>query len=345
MVQAICEINEYIVHKLEKEVNTTGETTLNLRSSPLAVNDSAQRLIDAIHEKYSKLTGKSFGTFEANLDNYPTQKYLKEYLDGENSFHELSVKLMERLEFCAKNQSLAKGGYVLISKMSIEAEDYFLVAVVTDVLGTAITETYEVVDSMHIDLTQLRVVGRINLTEWLSGNAKYISFLKGNSDVSKYFKEFIGCNDVHAVSAESKKVVEVLKRFASSLEGKTDQERDTIIDNAFSYLKELSVSKRALSLDALANHVYPEDPETLKALLGSDEYKIIDGFIPDGRSINGLLRYEGKSKHWTLKFDRVAVRSHHLRYDQKNRIITLSEVSESLHNDLIEVIGEEEEDE
>ncbi|WP_139845801.1 nucleoid-associated protein [Acinetobacter baumannii] len=71
---------EYIVHKLEKEVNTTGETTLTLRNSPLAVNDSAQRLIDAIHEKYSKLTGKSFGTFESNLDNYPTQKYLKEYL-------------------------------------------------------------------------------------------------------------------------------------------------------------------------------------------------------------------------------------------------------------------------
>lgn len=345
MAQPACQINEYIVHKLEKEVNTTGETTLTLRDSPLTVNDSAQRLIDAIHEKYTKLTGKSFGTFETNLDNYPTQKYIKEYLEGSILFHKLSIKLMERLDFCAKNQSLAKGGYVLISRIAIENEDYFLVAVVTDVLGTAITENYEVVDSMHIDLTQLRVVGRINLTAWLSGNSKYISFLKGNTDVSKYFKEFMGCNDVHIVSAESKKVVEVLKRFASSLENKTEKERDTIIDNAFSYLKELSVSKQLLSLDALANHVYPENPDVLKALLGSDEFKIIDGFIPDGRSINGLLRYEGKSKHWSLKFDRVAVRSQHLRYDQKNRIITLSEVSENLHNDLIEVIGEEEEDE
>lgn len=344
MTQLVCQINEYTVHKLEKEVNTTGVTTLTLRDRPLVVNDSGQRLIDAIHEKYTKLTGKSFGSFETNLDNYPTQKYIKEYLEETISFHDLSIKLMERLDFCAKNKPLAKGGYVLISRMAIENEDYFLVAVVTDVLGTAITEDYEVIDSTHIDLTQLRVVGRINLTAWLSESSKYISFLKGNTDVSKYFKEFIGCNDVHVVSAESKKLVEVLKHFASSLENKTELERDTIIDNAFSYLKGLSVSRQELSLEALANHIFPEDPERLKALLGSDEFKIVDGFIPDGKSINGLLRYEGKSQHWSLKFDRVAVRNKHLRYDQRNRIITLSEVSDSLHNDLIEVIGEDDDE-
>lgn len=339
-----CQVIDYIVHKLDKDVNTVGVTTVTLKEEPAKINDSARRLIDDIHEKYTKITGKSFGSFETDLDNYPTQKFIKEYMDGDLSFYDLSVKLMERLEFCAQNQSLAKGGYVLITKMNVDNEDYFMIAVVTDVLGTAITDKYDVIDSTHIDLNQLRVVGRVNLTTWLAGKEKYISFLKGKTEVSKYFKQFIGCNDVHEVVFESKKVVELIKNFTNSLPNKTNKEKDVIIDNAYSYLINLASEKKPLSLEALANYIYPEDPDAFKSVLGSDEHAIIDGFIPDGRSIKALLRYEGKSKHWTLKFDRTAIRNKHLRYDPNKKQITLTEVSDALHQELIEVLGEEEDD-
>lgn len=339
-----CEVIDYIVHKLDKKVNIIDEAKITLRAEPAVVNSSAQRLIDQIHEKYTKITGKSFGSFESDLDNYPTQKFIKQYVDGETSFYDLSVKLMERLEFCAKGQSLAKGGYVLITKMKVEEEENFMVAIVTDVLGTAITEKHEVIDSTHIDLNQLRVVGRVNLTNWLGGKEKYISFLKGKTDVSKYFKQFIGCNDVHVVSIESKKVVDLIKHVANSLPDKTSKERDAIFDLAYSYLMNLSVEKIPLSLEALANHIYPSDPDLFKDLLGADEYAIVDGFIPDGRSVKALLRYEGKSlsKNWTLKFDRVAIRNKNLRYDSKNKLITLSDVSTELHQELINLFGDEE---
>lgn len=340
----VCEVEDFIVHKLEK-AKEDNEAKIELGETPLRVNKSAQRLIDAINEKYIKLAGKSFGTFEPDTINYPTQTFIQDYLISNISFYDLSKKLMDRLAFCAEGENFATGGYVLISKFKIDESYFFLVSMITDVLGTAITAEFDVEDSVYIDLSQLKVVGRVNLTAWNKGEQKYISFLRGKSDVAGYFKKFIGCNDVHKVNEESKKLVSVIKTFVANLSGKTDLERETIIDLAHTYLKNLNKEQKILSLEDLAKHIYPEGSDLLMEELGSEEHKILDGFIPDRRSLNGLLKIEGKSRYWSLKFDRAAIKYNDLKYDRKKRVITLQKVSEDLHKELLEALGDEDDDE
>ncbi|HAL37027.1 MAG TPA: hypothetical protein DCP03_02465 [Polaromonas sp.] len=49
------------------------------------------------------------------------------------------------------------------------------------------------------------------MTAWLAGGDRYISFLKGRTDVAGYFKLFLGCNDVHLAAEESKKLLQGLE--------------------------------------------------------------------------------------------------------------------------------------
>ena len=140
------QITNCIVHKLIKEAHQR-EAGVELRPTELPVNPSVQRLIDHLHKLYSERAGKGYGRFEENEDEYPVQRFIRQHiLETECDFLVLSNRLMTHLQSRASVEQLATGGFVLIAKISNEGTEYLLVAIVTEVVGTAITEGLEVID-------------------------------------------------------------------------------------------------------------------------------------------------------------------------------------------------------
>lgn len=327
------EVTHAVVHKLIKESGQRG-ATLELRPQLLQINNQVQRLIDLIYKQYSEQVGKGFGRFEADENEYPVQGHLRQHLaEGGVDFLELSANLMRHLQTRASAEQFATGGFVLLAKITADGNHYLLCAIVTEVAGVAITQGLDVIESQYLDMSHMRVAGRIDLTTWLAGGDRYISFLKGRSDVSGYFRLFLGCNDVHIPLAESKKLVGALASFADQHELAPDQ-RDHLFELAHTYLTGLSKDKRPVELEAFTNHVWPDDPAALRAVMADPASAITDGFVPDQRALKALVKFEGKGEHWKLTFDRKALRSREILFNREDGTLTLNNLPQSLRDDL-----------
>jgi nucleoid-associated protein len=321
-----------VVHKLIKA--RQGEADFVPRDSLVDVTPTVQRLIDQIHKLYAERQSKGYGKFEDDEDNFPMHRYARDYfVDKKISFYDLSVAMMRTLKKSASNAPLSTGGFVLITHVSNGANDFILVALVTDVLGTTITEGLEIVDSTHLDIANLRVAGRIDLTGWQDGEERYISFLKGKGDVAEYFKEFLGCNDIVVARQETQKLIGCLKRFADT--NKMDPaEKDKLLKGAHDWCTELSNSNMPVDLTALANLLWPADPKVLHNLFADEQLQLSDGFIPDKRSLRSLVRFSGKTASWRIDFERDALRNGEIDFDPDNETLTLKKLPQQLLSEL-----------
>jgi nucleoid-associated protein len=333
-------IEKLVVHKLIKIQH--GVASIELAEALINITPSAQRLIDHLHKLYAERPGKGYGKFEADENNFPMTRFVREhFVDHSTDYYALSQVMMEHLQFRAGQEQLATGGYVLISHVNNGTTDFLLVAIVTEVVGTAITEGLEIVDSVHLDMSNLRVAGRIDLTAWQSGAERYVSFLKGRGEVANYFKQFLGCNDVLVAFQETKKLVGALESFATN-QHLDPADRDQLFEHAYRYLEELGRNGDTVSLDALANRLWSDAPEDLKMALAAEDLQLSDGFIPDRRAIKVLMKFKGISTHWKLEFDRRGLRNGDIEYDAVSNKLTLSSIPASLRRELLEELTEDE---
>ncbi len=328
-----------VVHKLIKDQH--GAASIELAEAPINITPSAQRLIDHLHKLYAERPGKGYGKFEVDENNFPMPRFVREcFVDHATNYYELSRVMMQHLQARAGQEQLATGGYVLIAHVNNGANDFLLVAIVTEVVGTAITEGLEIVDSVHLDMSNLRVAGRIDLTAWQGGAERYVSFLKGRGEVANYFKKFLGCNDVLVALQETQKLVDALESFATK-QNLEPVVRDQLFEQAFTYLDGLGRNGDPVSLDAFANRLWPDSPDDLRAALAVEDIQLSDGFVPDRRAIKGLVKFKGASIHWKLEFDRRGLRNGDIRYDQDNNKLVLSNIPDALRRELLEELNDE----
>lgn len=326
-------IRHLLVHHLHKDAH--GPATVSLRAGELAVNGSTQRLVDRLCQHYAERLGKGYGRFEDDEDNFPMPRFVRQYAqDGAIDFITLAQLMMQHLQTRAEQEQLASGGHVLIAHIDNGSADFLLVAIITEAIGTAVTEDLDIIDSIHLDLANLRVAGRIDLGAWQRGAERYISFLKGRGEVANYFKLFLGCNDVVVALRETQKLVQGLEQFADRQQ-LAPASRDALFERAHGYLDNLGDEGLPLSLDQVAQQVWPDAPEQLRGQLSEQELALSSGFVPDRRAIKPLVRFQAKAPHWKLEFDRSSLRVGDVIYDKHSDTLVLSNIPEHLKRELL----------
>lgn len=329
-------IDSAVIHKLVKE--RQGKATVVPRSTLLPLTEPVMKLVHDIHELYAGKPGKGYGRFESDETNYPSAHILRQTFQNEKTtFLTASTELMKVLAAKASQAALATGGYVLMASVTNPAKHtWFVAAILNNIHASAINdESLEVVDSMHVDLHNLRVAGRVNITEWLSGDRdiRYIGFLKQRGQVSDYFKLFLGCNELIASVEETKKLVVVLKDFAKN--SKLDRvQQENFLKAAHDFCLECQKNDQPLSLESLTNALWPDNPKELQKALTSEHVQINDGFVPDGRSLKAFVKIKARTKYWSVELDRQALVTGQAKYDPKKRTLTLSDLPSELESEL-----------
>ncbi|XZG69031.1 nucleoid-associated protein [Chitinibacteraceae bacterium HSL-7] len=321
-------VRHLVVHRLIKDPH--GPATTLMRPHELAVTPAAERLLSAIGQRYSGRFGKGYGRFEEDEDNFPMPRFVRQYaIENDIDFMAFSRLAMQHLEARAADEPLSSGGYVLIARVTDHDHDCIIFALVTEVIGMAITGDFELVDSPQLDLDNLRVAGRIDLTALADGTERYISFLKGRGDVASYFKLFLGCNDVRLALKETQKLVQGLAQFAET-EAIHGNERDALFERAHQYLDERGDEHEPLALDELVRRAYPDAPERLGHALADETLELSDGFVPDRRAIKPLRRFAASGESWKVEFDRASLRSGAIIYDRDREMLILTELPDEL---------------
>ena len=328
-----------VIHRLEKEPRA-GKSVVTKREKLNKLNEHVTKLVLDINELYAKKSNKGYGRFQDDEESYPTSRLLRDlYNKDERGFLAVSHDLLGVLAARADQQPLSKGGYVLMAQVVNEdGTRWFLVAIINNVAGSAVDENLEVIETIRIDLEHLRVAGRVNIHEWLEveGGSRYVGFLKQRGDVAEYFKAFLGCDDMVVPTAETRSLTASLKSFAS--EEKLDfKQEEEFLRAAFNYCDQRAEAGEQLSLDALANAAWPNDPDKLKAKFAQDGAQVSDGFIPDRNGLRKLMKVGARTQAWNVEVNLSAFSTGDAFYVRERKGLLLC----NLPPELLEVLERE----
>lgn len=325
-------ITHVAIHDLQKKSDSEFEFVPGKPN--VKTGKTVQRVVDDLHGLYARRTTKSHGKFAIDTDNYPTQKFLKTYLDGgAKDFDTLTASLMRTLATQAQRKPGATGGHVFFVHFQDGSKHFLMIAIVNDRLNAAITDEFDVEDVVTLDLDGFRFAGRINLSSWVANEDRYVSFLKGKGDVADYFKEFLGCDNVLQDKLDTQNLVKALKDFAEQ-QKMIPVDRDAFLSKA-KFICDQSASKNSeLQFNALANELFPSEPELLLSLLTDDDRQLNDRFVPNRRALGSLVRFKAKTSFWSVEFERDAITQNKVKYDPKSNSITLSDIPSELAAEL-----------
>lgn len=329
-------IKHAVIHKLIKDKH--GRATVVERIADLAITDPVKKLVLDIHDLYASRASKGYGRFESDEINFPSAQILKRvFVSNELGFFDASKLLLKVLATRADSVALATGGYVLMAHVINQANiSWFIVAIINNVDDNVIDDaSLDVLKAVHVDLKNLRVAGRVNITDWLGGDkdTRYVGFLKQHGEVADYFKIFLGCNELVVNTEETKKLVSVLKQF-SKQEGLDQKTEEDFLQAAYNFCLERNKSDQPLSLEALSNAIWPNEPQKLQKAFVENDVQISDGFVPDGRSIKSLMRMKYKTDYWTIDLDRHALSSGYAHYNQTKGELILRNLPDGLKAEL-----------
>lgn len=313
-------VKNIVVHRL---VKADDGIQPSLRKNPNAVSDTTRKVVQMLIDEYSKRTGKAHGQFEKDQDNYPVQGHLKAHFVAKNvDFIAMTSSMM--LTLCAKAKgTAATPGGVIFAHTNSGGEEHVIVAIVTEEWGATLGDGLEVEGGEYLDLKGFRFAGRVNITEWQNNGEKYLSFLKGKGqEVSGYFKSFLGCANSVTYTADTRTLKTALEDFAHQ-SNLNDSVRSDFFDKAFEICARHHKNHLPLDLDAFANELWPNDPKELTKVFAESERKLSDGFVPDKRVINTMIKFAGKTNTWKLEFSRDAIQKGDVLFHDETETLTI----------------------
>ncbi len=168
-----------IVHLIEKKPDGT-PAVLHARDAELGDSQAIENLLADLNESYNA-KNKAWGFFQGESGAYPFSGWLGEYLEGDRDFVGFSREAVEHLQKLMEESNLSTGGHVLFAHYQQGMTDYLAIALLHHSEGVAVNESLEVTPSRHLDLGQLHLAARINISEWRNNkqSKQYISFIKG----------------------------------------------------------------------------------------------------------------------------------------------------------------------
>ncbi|WP_375784796.1 nucleoid-associated protein [Bradyrhizobium sp. Pha-3] len=91
------------------------------------------RVVDELHRLYARRASKSHGKFSTDDVNFPTQGFLRVYIDeGSKDFETLTTSLMTTLVTQARCKAGATGGHVFFVHFEDDAKQFVMIAIVND---------------------------------------------------------------------------------------------------------------------------------------------------------------------------------------------------------------------
>lgn len=298
-------LRHLIIHCVDKKPDGS-PAVLTLSPAELPLNDSSENLVTDLNAAYNAKQGKAWGLFHQSSGSYPFSEWLDSYIQGQTDFANFATQSVEHLVKLMEESNLSTGGHVLFAHYVQGLTDYLAIALVHHAEGIAITEKLDVAAAMHVDLSQLHLAARINLSEWKNNaNSKqYISFLKGKNGkkASDYFRDFIGCQEGIDGPSETRTLLKAFSDFVESEDLPEEQARSKT-DTLVSYANSQAKVGESISLQELSSLIDEDRPQAFYDHIRNKDYGLSPEIPPDKRTINKFQRFTGRAEGLSISFE------------------------------------------
>jgi nucleoid-associated protein len=298
-------IRHSIIHQIDKKPDGT-PAVLHVSDSELCDSEAMNNLVADLNESYNAKAGKAWGFFHEESGAYPFSGWLKVYLDGGCDFASLSHQAVEHLQKLMEESNLSTGGHVLFVHYQQGMTDYMTIAMLHHREGVTVGEALDVAPTKHLDLGQLHLAARINLSEWRnnSQSRQYISYLKGKQGrkVSEYFRDFIGCQEGIDGPSETRTLLKAFSDYVESEDLAEDQARmktATLVDYATAQAK----LGEAITLEELSGLLDEERPKAFYDHIRNKDYGLSPEIPADKRTLNQFRRFTGRTDGLSISFE------------------------------------------
>ncbi|MDT4813159.1 Nucleoid-associated protein YejK [compost metagenome] len=328
-------IRHCIVHLIDKKPDGS-PSTLHARDSELAESTAIENLLADLNDSYNAKQGKAWGFFHEESGAYPFSGWLKNYLDGGEDFAAFSRQAVEHLQKLMDESNLSVGGHVLLAHYQQGMTDYLAIALLHHSEGVAVSETLEVTPAKHLDLGQLHLAARINLSEWQNNkqSKQYVSFIKGKNGkkVSDYFRDCIGCQEGVDAPSETRTLLKAFSDFVESEDMAEEQARaktETLVDYATSQAK----LGEPITLDELSGLIDEERPRAFFEHIRNKDYGMAPEFPADKRTLNQFRRFTGRAEGLSISFESHLLGST-IEYDETRDMLIIRQLPTQLKDQL-----------
>lgn len=328
-------IHHSIVHLIDKKPDGT-PSVLHLSEHELSLSQAMENLLTDLNESYNAKPNKAWGYFHEESGAYPFSGWLTQYLEKQQDFISFSKQASEHLQKLMEESNLSMGGYVLIAHYQQGMTDYLTITLLHHTKGVTVTDSLEITEAKHLDLAQLHLAARINLSEWQNNkqSKQYISFIRGKNGkkVSDYFRDFIGCQEGVDAPSETRTLLKAFSDYVEDedySEDQTKQKTDTLV----SYASSQARLGEAISLDELSELMNEETPRAFYDYIRNKDYGLSTVIPPDKRTLNQFKRFTGRAEGLSISFEAHLLGSR-IEYDESSDILIIHQVPTKLKDQL-----------
>jgi nucleoid-associated protein len=294
-----------IIHNVDKKPDGS-QAVLTLSNAELKESAAIDNLMSDLNEAYNAKQGKAWGLFHPESGAFPFSGWLKRYLDGGDDFTAFSRVAVEHLVKLMEESNLSTGGHVFFAHYQQGMTDYLTIALLHHSEGVAVAEDLSVTPSRHLDLSQLHLAARINISEWQTNkqSKQYISFIKGKNGkkVSEYFRDFIGCQEGVDGPGETRTLLKAFSDFVESEDLPEDSAREktkTLVDYAASQAR----LGEPMGLEELSELIDEERPKAFYDHIRNKDYGLSPEIPADKRTLNQFRRFTGRTEGLSISFE------------------------------------------
>ena len=301
-------IKGIVIHKVIKEAHKTS-CSLKLAEKEISPTKKEKAFIANLKDAYYKKLSPTYGIFGDGDTKF--KELLIKYSDNEISFLDFSKSGTEHYRNIISSVSPATGGYIIYIHYidDIKKQECLLVLTANNKDGFVIDDNLNIKDIKNLDLTKIDVACLINITKWKNitnkqdNNSKtYLSFIRGNKDVSLYFMAFINCNDNTTSTESTKRLVQTLDAYCKSK--KYDREVAIQKKNAvFEYCTQCIANKKEIQLSAISALLDNEHPDEFKEYAAQEDNGVSEIISGDKTQLRKMRYTYYRSDNLTIIFD------------------------------------------
>jgi nucleoid-associated protein len=306
-------------------------------ASILVINDKLKGLASEITDTYRRRTSQHAGQFKANEASYPFIGFLRLYRSGKSSFLQFTTSCADHLRVLIADEFFAVGGHLLFVEYEQNAHRLLLIVKIQQSQGQLFNAGMtEVLDAIYLNVNDLQVAGRVNLTAWDAAAHNCVTFVqkRDQGHPSDYFVRLLGVEVSQDPRVESGKLVDVVNAYCKEKVPDSDAAL-AVKHRAFDFAAACAKERRPVDLTALANAVIPDNPSQFTSFLNDQPNPPTDGFFVSKAALRSLVGYEFRSSELTVKMTSEFFRDHKVRVNAKNQLI-IDNIPDGLRDKLVE---------
>lgn len=331
-------ILEAILHRIEKDRNTSGAGSAQpvMRPERLPVDEKLERTATDILRIYGKVIS-GYGTLDTNETVHRFPVHLRDYVVGGGDFIDFTREATLLIAAKMEGEGFATGGYALFLRYFNQERDWLLVAMLKLKPGTGVDEeTMELSDTLSFDIDHLHEAARIDLGKWQADAQPYLSFIKkrqGGQDVSRYFREALGCTEYTDSKHNTEKMREAFESYTESNGWNQEQKRDGR-RRVYDYCETKDKAGEPVNLAALSALINDQDPDAFSVFVHEEGIEVGETFKPHKATYSRFKRIQRAFGSVKVSFDVQDLLDGRVAYDDNNECLVINGVPAELIDEI-----------